>query len=270
MEISETYPRNPKMEGVGIWDCRPQVGKCPVGCNQCFYNREGAFYCDINKPHVPDPADVGNDIVRMNTGHDSNLLKELVIETARKYRRCFFNTSISDFDFPGPVVFTANRKEEEPAWCPVVDRAEKTRQIHSKQEQFFDRLMFVRLRVSPTNLELIEHAVAAWTAIDVPVVLTFMSYYDQAPPGTDEMNRPDYGICYGWKSFVTYQWKKRHTNSYYCPTFAFICYVLKRMQGFGGRLVTMCGTPKSNWCRDCQNCKTYYIQTAKRLEEKGI
>ena len=41
--------------------------------------------------------------------------------------------------------------------------------------------MFVRLRTSATNLALVDQAVAAWTAAQVPVVITFMAYYDHEP-----------------------------------------------------------------------------------------
>ena len=51
--------RNPKQEGTNIFDCKPQTGKCPLNCNQCFYNREGAFYVDIHKPHMPSVEEVG-------------------------------------------------------------------------------------------------------------------------------------------------------------------------------------------------------------------
>ena len=44
----------------------------------------------------------------MNCGNDSNNQRELVIETAQRYKRFFFNTPIPRFDFPGPVVLTAN------------------------------------------------------------------------------------------------------------------------------------------------------------------
>jgi hypothetical protein len=273
---------NPKMEGSNCIDCRPQVGECPNGCSQCFYNRPGAFYCDINKPQIPHPDDVGDKVVRMNSGHDSNLEKEKVLDVAAQYPKVFFNTSIPNFDFPGPVVFTANAKEEEPAWCPIVNRPGKTRQIPARQEEFLDRLMFVRLRVSPTNLELIEQAVACWTAARVPVVLTFMAYYDQEPPGClridSKVNRdePPHFIWYNGEPegpckplIDAYCWKKRHINPYYCPTRAFMFYTLQRMKKHGGTLVTMCGTPDSVYCRDCNNCRNYYEIRAKHLAEKG-
>lgn len=266
-------PMNPKMIGSNCIDCRVQVGPCPIGCNQCFYNRPGAYYCDINKPQIPDPFTVnsGGFIVRMNSGHDSNLDREKVIEQAQKYDRVFFNTSIPNFDFPGPVVFTANGKEEEPAWCPIVNYLGKTKQISVKQERFFDRLMFVRLRVSPTNLDLIEHAVAAWTAVRVPVVLTFMAYYDQTPPGTLEgigIDGQRFQIPDSSNIILAYTWRTRILNAYWCATSEFMRYVLHRMHKFGGTLVTMCGTPDGGHCKECRNCETYYIQRAKYLSEK--
>ena len=266
-------PRNPKMEGSACIDCRPQTGECPNNCSQCFYNRPGAFYCNIDEPQIPTMVEVGDKIVRMNSGHDSNLDKELVLAVAGHYPRVFFNTSMPDFDFPGPVVFTANAKEEEPAWCPIVNRGGKTRQLSPKKEAFCDRLMFVRLRVSPTNLGLIEHAVAAWTAKNVPVVLTFMAYYNQHPPGTEKSETDIRSSdCYWAPPYdlrmVAYTWRKRIINSYYCATPRFETYVVQRMQKFGRTLVTMCGTLDGGKCRDCRNCETHFIQRAKYLSEK--
>ena len=38
-----TVKRNPKMEGTHLFDCVPQEGKCPMNCNQCFFNRPGCL-----------------------------------------------------------------------------------------------------------------------------------------------------------------------------------------------------------------------------------
>lgn len=228
--------RNPKQVGSNLFDCRPQTGKCPMDCNQCFYNRPNAFYVDINEPNIPTPAEVGDGIVRMNCGHDSNIQRDLVIETAKQYEKVFFNTSISQLDvFPAPVVYTANQEEEKPALLLFNPPA---------------NLMFVRLRVSTTNLLHIHTACHWYTGKKIPVVLTFMAYYeDDAVP-----NKKDY------------EWKKRHINSYWCPTTEF---KMKVMRTFANPLVTMCGTLDSNWCRDCLNCETYYYQTMKRMKING-
>jgi hypothetical protein len=224
-----TYIANPKLVDTPILDCIPQSGKCPMNCPECFYNRPGAFYCE--PPNVPDPKLVGDRLVRMNCGHDSNLERNLVIETAAQYKFVFFNTSISHFNFPGPVVFTANPKEEEPA-CIV--------------SPVPDNLMFVRLRVSSTNLQLVDTAAWEYTKRGVPVVLTFMAYYDKTPD-------PQF-----------YEWRVRHTNSYWCPTNRFIESVRARPL-LGHRLVSMCGALDDNYCRSCRNCETYYVQTIKRI-----
>lgn len=257
--------RNPKQEGSNLFDCRPQVGPCPNGCSQCFYNRSNAFYNDINQPSIPSPEEVGDGIVRMNCGHDSNIERELVIETAKQYKHFFFNTSIPKLDFPGPVVLTANSNEENrptpPQWMIEV------------KGQDLRNLMFVRFRVSPTNLDFIERATEEWTQEGIPVVLTFMAYYDEAPPGTKLVNHPDDPMSYELEDKsefkgIAYRWQKRHINSYYCATEQFMQYVIVRMKQIGGRLVTRCGTSKSRYCKDCRNCETYYYQTMKHLEEK--
>ncbi len=248
--------RNPKQEGSNLYDCRVQIGLCPNGCNQCFYNRLGAYYENIEKPHKPQimpegSFDKGHGIVRMNCGHDSNIEREKVIEAAKHYNNVFFNTSIPNFNFPGPVVFTANSNEEDPA--ALIDAQD----IHN--------LMFIRLRVSATNLEFIRRAVEHFTTEPIPVVLTFMAYYNMEPPGcTPAYQEPD---LFMWGTTPGYIWKKRHINSYWCPTPAFMRRTLKDIQKIGGRLVTMCGTPDSPWCRDCRNCETYYWQTKKYLDE---
>jgi len=240
--------RNPKQEGTCLFDCKPQVGLCPIGCNQCFHNRPGAFYVSIDESQIPTPEEVGDGIVRMNCGNDSNNQRDLVIETAKQYQRYFFNTSIAKFDFPGPVVLTANPKEEDhnhyhyPLWHGDFGWYAPAR-----------NLMFVRLRVSPTNLELVAKAAAAWTQAQVPVVLTFMAYYTHEPeiPANVTVEGP----CY--------EWKVRHINSYWCPTPAFIRYVLN--QHASNRLVSYCGSLEGSYCRLCRNCETHYIQTCKRL-----
>jgi len=262
--------KNPKQAGSRLWSCRPQTGPCPNNCNQCFYNRPGAFYSDMNQPDVPMPEEVGDGIVRMNAGHDSNIEKDEVLRFAEIYPHVFFNTSIPDFEFPGPVVFTANAKEEEPAWCPIVNRRGKTRVVPARQIQFYDRLMFVRLRVSPMNLEYIENAVACWTAARVPVVLTFMAYYDQDPPGLLKM-----GDDFHWedgegKGYMAYTWRKRTLNSYYCATSEWIRQVTLRMKKYGGRNVTICGTYDDAKCSVCRNCETFYWQTMRHMVETGM
>lgn len=230
--------RNPKMAGTSLWDCVPQSGKCPIGCSQCFFNRPGAFYTEV--PSIPTPGEVGDGIVRMNAGNDSNIDRKLVIQTAKQYKHFFFNTSIPRFDFPGPVVLTANPKEEGAALPPG--------------SEIPRNLMFIRLRVSGTNLRHVSAAATRWTSRQVPVVLTFMSYYDRIPQVDPQV---------GLTAAECYEWKIRHINSYHCPTPAFMRLVMGRFAS--NRLVSMCGSIESPYCRNCRNCETHYWQTKKRM-----
>lgn len=212
--------KNPKMSGSGIVECKPQFGKCPNDCNQCYYNRNREYCNSLISP----PSNTKK-IVRVNAGHDSNIGKEMVIKFTEKYKHKFFNTSVPRFDFPGPVVFTANPHEELKAVLITI----------------LDNLMFVRLRVSSTNLEFVKQAIEYYTKRLIPVVLTFMAYYDYEPPGTH-----------------FYEWKKRYINAYWCPKESFKKRILKEI---GNRLVSICG----DLCKDCKNCETYYWQTLKRM-----
>lgn len=234
--------RNPKQADSNLFDCVPQAGKCPMKCNQCFFNRAGAFY--VETPAVPTLEEVGDGIVRMNCGHDSNLEKELVLKTAEQFPRVFFNTSLPNFDFPGPVVWTANREEEKAVLIPPDLWAGIPR-----------NLMFVRLRTSATNLKHIDMAAKWFNSMGVPVVLTFMAYYDYEPEVPVDL-RAAIGPCY--------EWKVRHINSYWCPTVPFLRHVLKRYEAL--RLVSYCGSLEGPYCRLCRNCETYYIQTIKRMK----
>jgi len=237
--------RNPKQEDTNLFDCVPQIGPCPVKCNQCFYNRPGAFYLPIDEPSIPTPEEVGDGIVRMNCGNDSNNQRDLVIEAASQYKHAFFNTSIPRFDFPGPVVWTANACEEQPVRIPP-----------ALLSGIPDNLMFIRLRVSSTTLRNIKLAAEWFTEKQGPVVLTFMAYYEAEPKPPADVLAAVGGPCY--------EWRVRHINAYWCPTAPFIRYVLGLFKG--NRLVSYCGSLEGSYCRLCLNCETHYHQTVKRMK----
>jgi hypothetical protein len=181
----------------------------------------------------------------MNCGNDSNNQRELVIETAKQYKKAFFNTSMPRFDFPGPVVWTANPCEEQPVRIPPAFSC-----------SIPDNLMFIRLRVSSTNLRHVRLATEWFTNKQVPVVLTFMAYYEAEPTPP--------AIVLAAVGSPCYEWKVRHINSYHCPTPAFIRYVLAQFKG--NRLVSYCGSLEGPYCRLCRNCESHYWQTVKRLK----
>ena len=118
---------NPKLEGSGIIEAIPQTGECPIGCDECFYNGK-RFYRSLDTPLLPSLQEAQGNIVRVNSGHDSNVQRGLVIKSTEQYLDKFYNTSIANFDFPGPVVFTANGRK------PILAK------------RGLDNLMFVRAR----------------------------------------------------------------------------------------------------------------------------
>jgi hypothetical protein len=161
--------RNPKQADSNLYDCIPQAGPCPIGCNQCFYNRPGAFYVPTDQPQFPALEEVGDGIVRINCGSDSNNQREHVIASTAHYPRRFFNTSIARFDFPAPVVLTANPKEEDEAKYayPLRDG--------ERWKAPADNIMFVRLRTSTTNRTSVRHrpssalfSAATWATASCP------------------------------------------------------------------------------------------------------
>jgi len=249
--------RNPKQIGTCLFDCIPQVGPCPMNCNQCFYNRPNAFYTDIKKPLIPEPETVGDGIVRMNSGNDSCVEKQKVIEVAKRYKNYFFNTSVNDMDFPGPVVLTVNRDEERtPARSPVIYAPAAVPA----------NLMFVRVKVSISNIGEIVPLICDWTLADVPVVLTFMRYYE-----VDALN---YTIKHRNPFVATsvngdfYEFKKHIINRYWCMTKETKLAIMKLLEVGKNRLLTTCGTPDSSLCKDCRNCEHYYWITKRRMYDK--
>lgn len=232
--------RNPKQEGSPLFDCIPQVGPCPNNCNQCYYNRPGAFYLPIDKAHFPTLEEVGDGIVRVNSGHDSNIDYDHVIRSTAHYPKRFFNTAIPILDFPDPVVFTANRKEEELPFLP---------EHLNRQVEHFKKLMFIRLRVSSTNLHYVAIATTLWGSIDVPIVLTFMRYYEEE--------------VFKQQSIEHYELRKSIKNEYYCPTPFFVEEVTRTLRHLDCEIKVCEG-----YCRDCLNCEHYYHQAKRRMDER--
>jgi len=227
---------NPKLVGSNIIDCIPQVGECPHKCSECFYNG-GRFYRDINIPQIPHYLEVMSRIVRMNSGNDSNNDRELVLAAAKNYRDVFFNTSVPQFDFPGPVVFTANRQ------CP-------DNKVHLVDNPP-PNLMFVRARVTPWNVVDVGSVIGHyWRKHRIPVVLTFMRFYN------DELIPRDRKYDYEWKEHII--------NDYWVPKLEMVLRIMGHLKGDG---VRMCGTPYSSTCVDCRNCEFLYHECKRKLQQ---
>ena len=237
---------NPKLTGTNIVDCIPQKGQCPNGCPECLYNRN--FYLDVDKdlPLLPDPNTVNNAgrIVRVNSGHDSNINRAKVLRATRCYRNRFYNTVTPDFDFRDewghnwPVVFTCNGGE--PHFVDVPDN-----------------VMFVRIRMvcwwaDFNTYRLIGHYVAQ----GVPVVLTFMRYAAQ-----DSI--PGFAQC-------MYEETTHVSNTWWCPKDVAVLNMMQFVHDLllpteRSSLVSMCGRPWSSFCRDCRHCEHLYWECLRRI-----
>lgn len=231
------YVSNPKLVGTRIVDCIPQIGECPNKCSECFYNG-GRFFRQLDEPWMPNLADVvyRGLIVRVNSGHDSNFQKDLVLAETAKYPRKFYNTAIANFNFPAPVVFTCNGGKD--GRLKLVEPAEN--------------LMFVRVRVDSWDMETVDKAVSHyWKNFGIPVVLTFMRYYD--------------GSLIPDSAKSDYEWKKHLINEYYCLKPEAILRIMARYKGTG---VRTCGTMVSSNCVDCRNCEFFYWEAMRRMGHK--
>ncbi len=235
--------KNPKLEGSNIIDAVPQIGYCPNKCVSCFFNN--GFYAEQDQlPLLPSLEVVGDKIVRVNSGNDSNNNKELVIESTRQYKKKFYNTSIPNFDFPAPVVYTFNPKEKNNFPINGIDDLGiDTRNI-----------MFIRYRVSSDvgNLQTLYNLVYYFTRKNIPIVLTFMRYstYEQIPEGIE----------------TDYEFKKHIKNSYWCIKEDVYNSIVKKFEN--NPLVGVCGkTYKNSMCSGCGLCEKLYNRF---MEQKSI
>jgi hypothetical protein len=246
------YKENPKTKGSGIYTAIPQTTPCPRGCKDCFF-QSGRSYLEPleeNLPNVPNPMFMKTGttkILRMNDGNDSNHERKKVIETSWQFKDVFFNTSIPVKldEFPGPVVLTINP-------------GEMTDKEFFKLEEIPKNLMFVRFRTNTWNLPLARKAVAYYTSRGVPVVLTFMAYWQFAG------SIP--------KSHVAkYIKRKRTSNEYVAITTESWRDVMHEFED--NILVSSCGKIEGEKgktsCRYCGNCLREYFATRERMHNES-
>ncbi len=244
------YIENPKIKGSGIVCCIPQTGRCPMKCKDCFF-QSGRSYLeplDENLPNMPDPDWVEKHgyVVRVNDGNDSNNRRELVIESARLYKRKFYNTSIPKNleGFDAPVVLTVNPAEMTNIAAHLLDSVPKN-------------LMFVRVRVNTWNLDLVDKVVEHYSACGIPIVLTFMAYFDGQIPAGHEKN---------------YIFRKRTLNSYHAITTKAWGKIMARYLGNKryNKWVYSCGKIEGELgitgCRHCGNCLREYFATMEKMK----
>ena len=255
---------NPKQAGSSVVDCIPQTGDCPMRCPPtCFYNAPG-FYRPKEYSKFPHPDEVGDRIVRVNSGHDSNLggvvrlpeghwlLPDLgvgadepielsratLVEMCRYYYpRVFWNTSIPDFRFPGPVVFTCNGRGQYFRYCPP-------------------NVMAVRIRFNSWEWDSLRALAEFYDWQAVPILLTSMRYSEES--SIPEAHRQDYTH------------KKHVLNSYWTLPAAEQFRIKDAVQGVCEHvgIVRLCGEGHS-LCRDCGNCAMLFDRCVGRMQEEA-
>jgi len=237
------YIENPKTKDSGILTAIPQTGRCPNNCKDCFF-QSGRSYLEPlgeNLPNLP----LSNDfrIIRINDGNDSNIDRSVVESAAKQYKMYFFNTAIAvDLEsFSGPVVLTVNP-------------GEITDECFHKLLVIPANLMFVRFRVNSWNISLAREVVDYYTALRVPVVLTFMAYFEETIPS---------------KYKDDYIFRKRTLNSYWAITTS----AWRRIMAYfeDNPLVYSCGKIEgekgTTLCSRCGNCIREYFNTIVRLDK---
>jgi hypothetical protein len=236
------YIENPKTKGSGIICCIPQASLCPMKCEDCFF-QSGRSYLEPlseNLPNMPGGRCEMN-VVRINDGNDSNNKREFVIEETKHFPMRFYNTSIpKDLEkFDAPVVLTVNPGTMTDASACMLHDIPKN-------------LMFVRFRVDMWNLGICDDVIKWYSDSSIPIILTFMAYYDER--AIPEM----------WKDCYIY--RKRTLNSYYAITTDAWERVMSRYKY--NKWVHSCGKIEGEKgvtsCRFCGNCLREYFATTER------
>lgn len=241
------YIENPKTKGSGILCAIPQSGRCPNKCEDCFF-QSGRSYLEPledNLPNMPPVEMIEGRVVRVNDGNDSNVDRELVIASTQRYKMKFYNTSIPDKidQFDAPVVLTVNpgRMTDDDFYriIPIPKN-----------------LMFVRAIANTWNLRLINEIVEYYSNKNIPIVLTFMAYFD-TPSRIPEGLRGDYEL------------RKRTMNFYWAITATAWIDVMRYFRH--NKLVHSCGTEGASGttaCRHCGNCLREYFATKERARKE--
>lgn len=244
------YIENPKTKGSGIMCCIPQEGTCPHNCPECFF-QSGRSYLEPleeNLPNMPSKRDMMDRVLRVNDGNDSDNDREAVIDAVEAYPSKFYNTSFHEHldEFDAPVVLTVNP-------------AEYTDESFAAIPDIPKNLMFVRVRTNMWNVDdVVYPAVEYYTELEVPVVLTFMAYFEE-------------GLHEGLRRRYDYVWRKRTTNSYFAITTEAWERTMARFKY--NPWVHSCGKIEGEKgvtaCRHCGNCLREYFATMERMRIEG-
>jgi len=129
-------------------------------------------------------------------------------------------------------------------------------------------LMFVRIRSNMWNLwKVVLPAVEYYTAHEIPVVLTFMAYYQEGDEIPDDIKIRKFYYIDGMKD--AYIFRKRTLNSYWAITTVAWEYIMEIFKYnywvySCGKLEGEKGTYK---CHRCGNCLREYFYTMEKMRK---
>ena len=182
--------------------------------------------------------------MRVNDGNDSNVNREHVILDTERYQMKFYNTAIPKNlgGFVDPVVLTINPAKMTDSDFHKVDKPPKN-------------LMFVRFRANTWNTVLQREAVFYYAEREIPIVLTFMAYFDKDVPKDHQKN---------------YVYSKRTLNSYWVIKTDMWRTLIKYWEiSPHEKWVYSCskieGEKGERSCRHCGNCLREYFATIERI-----
>lgn len=243
VQATKPWIWNPKVKSSGIIECIPQSGRCPIGCEDCFF-QSGRSYLEPlseNLPHIPSSEMARGRVVRMNDGNDSNVERELVERVAATFDDAFFNTSIPSRlgEFSRPFVLTVNPNK-------MTDT-----EFHRIGE-IPPNMMFARVRTNMWNIDSVVRPAVKYYAEerDVPVVLTFMAYYTKS-------------IRDGYQH--AYEWRTRTINPYWVIKRSHVDEIESMFYGFQN--VYLCGRHGSSTCAACGNCLREYYRAKEKMRK---
>lgn len=185
---------------------------------------------------MPRLIETMNRVVRVNDGNDSNVDTDNVIDSTIQFQMKFYNSSNPSAikNIGKPIVLTINpgRMTDE--------------QIHKVEPE--DNLIYVRFRANTWNIELMQEAVDYYSVCEVPIVLTFMAYFNTSIPDDHQ-------------KYYTY--RKRTLNSYHAGW-----EMIMSMNKYN-KWVYSCGKIEGELgttaCRHCGNCLREYFATIERM-----
>ncbi len=256
------YIENPKTKGSGIWAVIPQQGRCPNNCDHCFFQGHGRSFLkpiEENTPNMLPVEDSIGRVIRVNDGNDSNHQRELVMEMTKDYTMKFYNTCV-------PEIFQLND-------APVVLTINPGNMTDTKWHRLAlipKNLMFVRIRTNMWNLNtVVIPAVKYYTEKEVPVVLTFMAYYQKGDEIPDDIKIKSFR--YKRRLEQTYVFRKRTLNSYWAITTIAWEFIMEKFKHNHwlyscSKIEGELGTYK---CHRCGNCLREYFYTMEKFRNEN-